>query len=96
MSFYMHAHTPSNATYEYAEHVHARTHTHASVHANTLAASAGRLEQKQPPHTECPHAQTQPLKNTRIHTNRVHTAALLLSSPAAILINEQRRSDACS
>lgn len=51
MSFYMHAHTPSNATYEYAEHVHAHTHTHASVHANTLAASAGRLEQKQPPHT---------------------------------------------
>lgn len=90
----MHAHTPSNTTYEYAEHVHA--HTHASVHANMLAASAGRLEQKQPTHTDCPHAQTQPLKNMRLHTNRVHTAALLLSSPAAILINEQRRSDACS
>lgn len=88
--------------------LHACTHTlqhhvrWACARSHTLVLTLTSLQQrdssKNSLHRDaaCPHAQSQPLKTTQIHTNRVHTAALLLSSPAAVLRNEQRRSDACS
>lgn len=72
-------------------HVGTHAHTRASAHANEPAGSVVRVVWKK----NSLHAQTQPPK-TCIDCNRVDAAALLLSSPAAILRNEHRRSDACS
>lgn len=77
------------------EHIHTHTtgHIKTHTHAHTMSAGIG-TKQQQPPHTYTDVVWQ--LAQTHTLQNAVHKAALLVSSPTAILSNEWRRSDACS
>lgn len=72
-------------------HILPATLKHTPMH--TMSAGIG-TKQQQPPHTYTDVVWQ--LAQTHTLQNAVHKAALLVSSPTAILSNERRRSDACS